>query len=73
MFYKYKVTYYSEYDGDEHEAEGIVWAKDYGKAANKVVEDYGVDTINDVYVKEICMDGVLCLDKSEIGYLFPRD
>lgn len=70
MFYKYKVTYYNEHTGEEVPGEGLVFAKDYGKAANKVVDDYGKDNIIDLYLYEIMIDGIHCIDKEELDYAF---
>lgn len=70
MFYKYKVSYYLEFDGSDHTDSGIVYAADYGSAANRVQHEYGRDNINDIYLKEIPIEGEYCLNKEDIDYTF---
>ena len=53
MFFKYKVTWYCDYDGDEKLDCGLVYATDYGNAANKLLEDYGKDNVIDIYLQEL--------------------
>ena len=53
MYYLYKVTYWSIEAGEEKTDRGIVHAKNYGKAAMRVLEDYGPDSVVDIYLQEI--------------------
>lgn len=70
MYYKYKVGYYNSYEDEETYDEGIVFAKNYGQAANRVTEDYGSDVF-DIYLKEIYLEGDgCCLNKEEIDFAF---
>ena len=73
MFYKYKVTFFNECTGDEETGVGIVWGDNYGDAANRIVEDYGKDSIIDLYLYEIYIDGTYCLDKDELEYALKRE
>lgn len=57
--YKYKVTYWSEYDCDEHTDTGIVAAKAYADASTKLVEAFGNDLI-DIYLMPLDVDE--CMD-----------
>ena len=70
MFYRYKVNYYDEYKDEEVEDEGLVWANNYGAAANNVVDDYGKTTIVDLFLKEIYIEGNTCMDKDELDSAF---
>lgn len=70
MFLKYKVTYYDSYADDEFKAQGIIWAADYGAAADKVQNDYGRDNIVDIYLSEIGIDGAYCIEKGELDEAF---
>ena len=72
MFYKYKVTYYDNYKDEEIPDEGLVWAENYGDAANRVVSDYGHDNVIDVYLYEIMIDGETCISVDEINYNFDK-
>jgi hypothetical protein len=70
MFLKYKVTHYDSYAGDEFKAQGIVWAADYGSAADKVQNEYGRENIVDIYLSEISTDGTYCIEKDELDEAF---
>jgi hypothetical protein len=45
MYYKYKVGWYNSYDDKEEYSEGVVFAADWGQAANRVSNSYGKDQI----------------------------
>jgi hypothetical protein len=68
MFYKYKVTYWDIHDTEESIDEGLVYAKNYGKAAMKVVDEYGENCIIDIYLTEL--DNVNCINKDDIDFSF---
>jgi len=71
MFYKYKVTYFDSYKDEEDSEEGLVYAKDYGAAANAVINGYGKDEVIDIYLCEIYSEGESpCISKHEIDYTF---
>ena len=53
MYYLYKVTYWSIEIGEEKIDRGIVRAKDYGKAAMKVLNDYDPEAVVDIYLQEL--------------------
>ena len=73
MFLKYKVTYYVSYHDDDLKAQGIVWAADYGSAADKVQKEYGHDNIVDIYLSEINIEGEYCIEKEELDEAFDED
>lgn len=73
MFLKYKVTYHNPYDGDEFKAQGIIWAADYGSAADKVQKEYGHDSIVNIYLSEINLEGEYCIEKEELEDAFNED
>lgn len=68
MFYKYKVSYWDIHNTDEANDEGLVYAKSYGKAATKVLDDYGEDCIIDIYLTEL--DNLECISKEDIDLSF---
>ena len=68
MFYKYKVTYWDSYSFEEMTDEGLVHAKNYGKAAMKVLDDYGEDSVIDMYLMELIE--IKCLNKDDIDSSF---
>lgn len=68
MFYKYKVTYWGIHGTEESIDEGLVYAKNYGKAAMKVVDEYGENCIIDIYLTEL--DNVNCINKDDIDFSF---
>lgn len=53
MYYLYKVTYWSIEEGEEKTDKGIVYAKSYGKASMKVLEDYDASAVVDIYLQEL--------------------
>lgn len=67
MYFRYVVKYYNECDIEEQQESGIVHGKEYGSAANKVVERYGKSCVADIYLKEIG-DSINCLNDDEIEY-----
>lgn len=68
MFYKYKVSYWDIHNTDEASDEGLVYAKSYGKAATKVLDDYGEDNVFDIYLMEL--DNLECISKEDIDLSF---
>lgn len=69
MFYVYKVRWYDSYSDEEKEEDGLVFANNYGKAANKVVEDYGPENVINIFLSMICTDeGIHCISRQEITY-----
>ena len=68
MFYKYKVTYWDGYNFEEKIDEGLVHAKNYGKAAMKILNDYGEDSVVDMYLMELIE--INCLNKDDIDFSF---
>lgn len=68
MFYKYKVTYWDGYNFEEKIDEGLVYAKNYGKAAMKILNDYGEDSVVDMYLMELIE--INCLNKNDIDFSF---
>ena len=64
MYYFYKVTYWCTYETKEKSARGLVRAKNYGKAAMKVLNDYGEDCVIDIYLQEL--DTGCTIDEDEI-------
>lgn len=68
MFYKYKVTYWGIHGTEESIDEGLVYAKNYGKAAMKVVDEYDENCIIDIYLTEL--DNVNCINKDDIDFSF---
>ena len=67
MFYEYKVTYWSEFDESDKEERGLVFATDYGDAANKVKKDYG-DMLVDMYLMEWDTGNTVSLDEIKEGF-----
>lgn len=72
-YFKYKITYWADYDADEHTDEGIIAAKNYGQAAENLVRDYGEKDTTDIFLREICIDGDYCLSKEELEYIFKEN
>lgn len=68
MYYKYTVTFWDCSNTQESMDEGMVHAKNYGKAAMKVVDEYGENCVMDIYLKEI--DSLDCVTKEEINNSF---
>lgn len=69
MFYKYKVTYWDSHNFEEAFDEGLVYAKNYGKAAIKVVDDYGENCVVDIYLMEL-EEKINCINKDDIDFSF---
>ena len=67
MFFRYVVKYYDQYEPQTLQDSGIVHAKNYGSAANKVVKFYDESLISDIYLKEI--DNADCLNDEAIDYV----
>ena len=74
MYYKYKVSYYSSYNDEEIEDTGLVWASDYGDAANAVVKDYGHDEVIEIFLHEMVLDAdeIRSLSLEDINYAFDQ-
>ena len=53
MYYLYKVTYWDIGIGEEKTDKGFVYAKNYGKAAMKVLDDYDPQAVVDIYLQEL--------------------
>ena len=70
MFFQYKVTYYNEFDGKEVSCEGLTYAKTYSKAMKKVIEDYGEDSVIDVYLMGLADDNTIA--KVDIDMVFKK-
>ena len=68
MFYKYKVSYWDVQNTEEASDEGLVHAKSYGKAAMKVLDDYGENCVIDIYLMEL--DSMKCINKEDIDLSF---
>ena len=64
MFYEYDVTVWDTYDSNETSERGITYAKDYGEAANRIVEYYGAEYVISMSITE--WDNELCLPLSDI-------
>jgi len=74
MFYKYTVGWYDCYIDEERHDEGVVFARDWNQAADRVAESYGHDNVFDLYLKELLVeDGDYCLSKEDIEYAFKKD
>ena len=65
MFY-YKVTYWDSVTQDEKTESGILAAKDYSMAANKVTDAYGADSICSLYLEQ--WDDVISEDEVMEGF-----
>lgn len=68
MFYKYKVSYWDIHNIEEASDEGLVYAKSYGKAATKVLDDYGENCVIDIYLMEL--ESMKCINKEDIDLSF---
>jgi len=75
MFYKYKVGWYNSYDDKEEYSEGVVFAPDWGQAANRVSNSYGKDQIFEMSIYKIMLndEADYCLSKEDIDYAFKED
>lgn len=67
MFYEFKATYWDDYDDCEKEDRGLVFAKDYSKAADKVSADYGHQLIS-VYLCEWDTGNTITVDEIKEGF-----
>lgn len=70
MFCKYRVNFYNSYEDKECCAEGLVIGRDYGTAANHVIDAYGKDSVIDLYLQEVFDDEDYCLSKEELKIAF---
>ena len=50
--YKFQVNYWDEDDRKSKDEQGLVSAKNYGAAAERVVEYYGAANVSSVYLEE---------------------
>lgn len=75
MFYKYKVGWYNSYDNKDEYSEGMVYADNFGSAADRVTNAYGKDNVFDIYLKEPVIEGEddYCLSKEDIDNIFKED
>lgn len=76
MFYMYKVGWYNSYEDEEKYDNGIVYAPDYGTAANRVINSYGEDSVFNLFLKEIVTGSVnedYCLSEDDIEYAFKEE
>ena len=69
MFYNYRVNYFDSYEDKEVLSEGLVYGHSYTDAIDKVLQDYGTDSLIDIYLHEIYVDGA-CITKEEIADAF---
>lgn len=70
MFYKFKVTYWDDYDEKDKADCGLVFAEDYSMAASRVKEDFGSSLV-DMYLQELDTANTISID--EIKETFPWD
>ena len=70
MFCKYRVNFFNSYEDKECCAEGLVIGRDYGTAANHVIDAYGKDSVIDLYLQEVFDDEDYCLSKEELKIAF---
>lgn len=70
MFYKYVVQYYNEYDDSEISDEGIVFAESFGKAAERVAEEYGECAFEVTISETTVEENSYCFSKSDFDYSF---
>lgn len=63
MYFKYKVTFWCTWETTEKTDKGIIFGKDYGDAAMKLVDDYGKDCIIDIYLQELDVGNAVCEDE----------
>ena len=72
-FFKYKISYFCEYDAEEREDIGLVCGENYGDAANHLCEDYGEANVIEINLKEIVKDGNYCLGQEDLDYYFKEE
>ena len=63
MYYKYKVTYWSIVDEEDKRDKGFVFANNYGEAAMNVLNDYGTDKVEDIYLQELDTSATISEDE----------
>ena len=76
MFYMYRVGWYDSYNDEEKYDKGIVYASDYGTAADRVIHSYGKDDVFNLFLKEIVTGSVnedYCLSEDDIEYAFKKE
>lgn len=76
MFYMYRVGWYDSYDDEEKYSKGIVYASDYGTAANRVIDSYGKDLVFNLFLREIVngnVDEDYCLSEDDLEYAFKKE
>lgn len=73
MFYKYKVSWYCEFEDKDTISEGIVFASTFGDAAQHVATDYS--NVFEVTIHELTLDSddTHCIEKDEIDYAFEHN
>lgn len=71
MFYKYNVNYYDEIVNEDKVDIGLIYASSYMKAMEAVINDYGNNNINSIFLSEVLMNGEgACITKTEIDDAF---
>lgn len=70
MYYKYRLTYYSEYSHDESPDCGIVYGKNYSDAMKNIVKDYGEENISEIFINNLAFDGETTLSFEDIKFAF---
>lgn len=70
MFFKYKVNIYDDTYDNEKEDEGLIWARNYTEATEKIIDDYGSDVLIDMYLMAINIEGDSCLTIQELSLTF---
>ena len=70
MFYEYEVSWYNSFTDKDCTDKGIVSAKTYGEAAERVADEYGTDTINYIHLIDMCIEGEYCISYDELKQLF---
>lgn len=71
MFYEFKVTYWDDFNDRDEQEQGLVWAEDYGEAAQKLKDDYGRELI-DMYLQEWDTANTISLDEIKEGFHLPN-
>ena len=64
--YKFQVNYWDEDDQKSKDEQGLVSAKNYGAAAEQVVQYYGAANVSSVYLEE--WDDILIEDEVLEGF-----
>ena len=70
MYYKYRLTYYSEYDHNEFPDCGIVYGKNYREAMENIEKDYGEENIDDIFITSLTLEGEHTLNIEDIKLAF---